>query len=48
MWPSSTALVAPLWRYWFMRGRLLEGRELTEAQLDEALDVLSMTRPPAA
>ena len=28
---TAVALVAPLWRYWVMRGNVTEGRELTEA-----------------
>ena len=30
---TAIALVAPLWRYWVMRGNVTEGRELTEAAL---------------
>jgi predicted ATPase len=31
---TATALVAPLWRYWVMRGTLSEGRTLTGAVLE--------------
>ena len=30
---TALALVAPLWRYWVMRGRLVEGRELVTSAL---------------
>ena len=33
---TALALVAPLWRYWVMRGNLVEGRALLDAAL--ALD----------